>query len=300
MFGHSIKDWILAIRPWSFPASLTPVVATLGLLFWRNSVDSMDCNWVNGFLAALGMVIFQASANLISDYFDFQRGVDREDTFGSPNLTHGLFTPREILFYGAFVLALGAVLGLFLVWRTDVRLFYFGACGIVFVLLYPFFKFRALGDAVIFVSFSILPILGTTFVVTGAIDTKNLVLAIPIGLITVAILHANNWRDIRTDARARIKTFSMLIGSPASAFLYVFELLFPFIWLGAAAIVFHGIPVWCLLSLLALPLAIRAVRTAVTRTDDCASICDLDVQTAQLQLVFGLTLSTSFLVAAWV
>jgi 1,4-dihydroxy-2-naphthoate octaprenyltransferase len=188
---------------------------------------------------------------------------------------------------------------LFLVWRTDVRLLYFGACGILFVLLYPFFKFRALGDAVIFVAFSILPILATTFVVTGEIDAKNLVLAIPIGLITVAILHANNWRDIHTDARARIKTFSMLIGSPASAILYVFELLFPFIWLGAA-IVLHGIPVWALLSLLALPLAIKAVRTAVTRADDCAAICDLDVQTAQLQLVFGLTLSTSFLVAAWV
>ncbi|MBR6437214.1 MAG: hypothetical protein IKS45_11965, partial [Thermoguttaceae bacterium] len=60
------------------------------------------------------------------------------------------------------------------------------------------------------------------------------------------------------------------------------------------------IPVWCLLSLLALPLAIRAVKTAVTRVDDCAAISSLDVQTAQLQLVFGLTLSMSFLVAAWV
>ena len=43
MFGHPIKDWLLAIRPWSFPASLTPVVATLGLLYWRSSVEPMDC-----------------------------------------------------------------------------------------------------------------------------------------------------------------------------------------------------------------------------------------------------------------
>ena len=300
MLGHTIKEWFFALRPWSFPASLTPVMATLGLLYWRSGAESISCNWLNGALAALGMVIFQAGANLISDYYDFKYLVDRKGGYGSRNLTDNLFTPVEILRYGFVVLSLGCILGLILLLRTDARLLYLGAAGICIALLYSFFKFNALGDVVIFIAFSILPILGTTFVVTGSFDSRNLILAIPIGLITVAILHANNWRDIGADSQANIKTLSTLIGSKASEILYIFEILFPFIWLGGAALAFNSIPTWCLLALASAPLAFKAVSVAVNRADDTAAICDLDVQTAQLQLVFGLTLTTSFLIAAWV
>lgn len=30
---HSFKDWMIAVRPWSFPASAMPVAVTLGYLF---------------------------------------------------------------------------------------------------------------------------------------------------------------------------------------------------------------------------------------------------------------------------
>ena len=31
MKKHSLKDWMIAVRPWSFPASSMPVVVTLAL-----------------------------------------------------------------------------------------------------------------------------------------------------------------------------------------------------------------------------------------------------------------------------
>ena len=34
MKKHSFKDWMIAVRPWSFPASAMPVVVTLAYLFW--------------------------------------------------------------------------------------------------------------------------------------------------------------------------------------------------------------------------------------------------------------------------
>ena len=33
---HSLKDWMIAIRPWSFPASAMPVIVTLAYLFWQD------------------------------------------------------------------------------------------------------------------------------------------------------------------------------------------------------------------------------------------------------------------------
>ena len=34
MKKHSLKDWMIAVRPWSFPASSMPVVVTLAYLYW--------------------------------------------------------------------------------------------------------------------------------------------------------------------------------------------------------------------------------------------------------------------------
>ena len=44
MKKHSLKDWMIAVRPWSFPASSMPVVVTLAYLYWMRQ----DINWVNG------------------------------------------------------------------------------------------------------------------------------------------------------------------------------------------------------------------------------------------------------------
>ena len=41
---HAIKDWIIATRPWSFPASAMPVLVTLGYLFWSGA----PLNWAVG------------------------------------------------------------------------------------------------------------------------------------------------------------------------------------------------------------------------------------------------------------
>ena len=34
MNKHSFKSWLLATRPWSFPASGMPILVTLAYLFW--------------------------------------------------------------------------------------------------------------------------------------------------------------------------------------------------------------------------------------------------------------------------
>ena len=39
--NHSLKDWILATRPWSFPASAMPVMVTVAWLWSRG----FDVNW---------------------------------------------------------------------------------------------------------------------------------------------------------------------------------------------------------------------------------------------------------------
>ena len=162
MKKHSLKDWMIAVRPWSFPASSMPVVVTLAYLYWMQQ----DINWVNGIWALLNIIVFHAAGNTWSDYFDYKHKVDARDTFGAKTLTDGMFTPREIYRLSMALLAVALVAGIGLLWRTGLPLLYIGIGGAACSLLYPPLKYRALGDVVIFLAYALLPTLGTCYVAT--------------------------------------------------------------------------------------------------------------------------------------
>lgn len=293
MKRHTFKDWLIAVRPWSFPASAMPVVVTLAYVYWTHQ----EVNWVNGIWALLNIVVFHAAGNTWSDYFDYKRGVDAKDTFGVKTLTDGMFTPKEIYRLSLALLLVALVAGLGLLLRTGLPLLYIGIGGAACSLLYPVLKYRALGDVVIFLAYALLPTLGTSYVATGAIHWDVLWTALPVGLITVAILHANNTRDIRTDTRAEIRTLAMKLGGKGSMYVYCAEILFPFGWIAGCAVA-GTFPLWSLLIVLALVPAIGNVRTVSQLAGKGeAAIAHLDEMTAKLQLLFSLLFALSFVIA---
>ena len=293
MKKHSMKDWVMAVRPWSFPASAMPVAVTLAYLWWMGQ----EVDWVNGIWALLTIVVFHAAGNTWSDYFDYRRKVDTKDSYCVQTLTEGLFEPREIFRLSLALLAVALVGGLGLLARTGWPLLYIGIGGAACALLYPPLKYRALGDVVIFIAYALLPMLGTAYVTTGIVNWSTLWLALPVGLITVAILHANNTRDIPTDRRAHIRTLAMALGGRVSVFLYAFEVLFPFGWIAGCAA--GGVlPWWTLLTLPAVGLAgsnVRQMRRFFTVGRE--GIVTVDERTAQLQLLFSVLLIVSFVIA---
>ena len=295
MGKHSFKDWMIAVRPWSFPASAMPVAVTLAYLYWMQH----DVNWVNGVWALLNIVVFHAAGNTWSDYFDYKHRVDREDTHGVKTLTGGMFQLQEIFRLSLSLLAVALVAGILLLLRTGLPLLYIGIGGALCTLLYPALKYRALGDVVIFMAYALLPMLGTAFVATGVIDWNTIWVALPVGLITVAILHANNTRDVQTDRRAGIHTLVMCLGRRASVGLYAFEVLFPFLWISYYAA--NGVlPAWSLLIWLALVPALQNTRSAVRSfKEGAAVIVRLDEKTAQFQLLFSLLLAVAFILAGY-
>lgn len=292
MVKHSLKDWFIATRPWSFPASLMPVLVTIAYLYWME----VEINIMYGVCALVGMLLFQAGGNTWSDYYDYKKGVDAADTFGAKILTDGLFAPKEIRSLGFILLSVAVVLGLWLVIRTGLPLLWIGLAGVVCALFYPFFKYHAWGDLLIFIAYAVLPAIGTSYVTTGMMRWDTIWVVVPVGLITVAILHVNNMRDIKTDTRARISTLAMKIGQKLSVALYTAELLVPFLWV-LVCIVMEYYPLWTLICYLVLPVSLKNVRTAWSfPKKGYKVILNLDERTAQLQLLFSMIFSLSFFI----
>ena len=291
---HSFKAWVLATRPWSFPASAMPVLVTLVYLGWCGyAID-----WMSGIWALLNIVVFHAAGNTWSDYFDYKRGVDREDAIGGMSIVSGEFQAVEIKRLAWCLLTVAVAAGIGLMLYAGLPVLYFGLAGCVLIMLYPWLKYHALGDLDIFLTYSVLPILGTSFVATGYLHKEVLWLMLPIGLITVGILHVNNSRDIEQDTRAGIKTFAMLIGKRASVVFYIAELMLPFVAILVAAIC-GAMPWWSLVVVIALKPALENCRAMLRfPTEGMKALIGIDEKTAQLQLMFSLLLSVSLFVAA--
>lgn len=296
MAKHSLREWIIATRPWSFSASSMSVVCTLAWL-WSSSYE---VRWLPGVLAVLTLVLMQAASNVWSDIFDYRRGVDAKDTFGSRTIVDGHFTCDEMRQLTAVLETAIVVLGALLIVLTDLTTLYIGLVGLLATLLYPYLKFHALGDLAVLMCYGFLPILGTTYVATGAFVWQALWLFPPVGVLTLAILHANNVRDIATDRRAGIRTFAMLTGARVGVWLYVGEIALPFGWLTGCVV--SGIfSWWQLLPMLVLPLAILNVRTILSeRHGEWQKSTLLDEKTAQLHLLFCLLLVVSFIAQTFV
>lgn len=293
--NHSFKSWLFATRPWSFPASAMPVAVTLAFLLWKGC----QVDWLVGLWTLVTVVVFHAAGNTWSDYLDFKKGVDTDDTVGGVSMTSGEFAPEEIKRLSICLFAVAVVSGLAIMMCTGLPTLYLGLAGAVLALFYPQLKYHALGDADIFMTYSLLPIIGTSYVATGTFVDDVLWLVLPIGLITVGILHINNTRDIEHDKRAGIRTFAMTIGKRTSSILYCFEVLLPFLWV-TGCVVYGSLPLWSLMTLIALKPAVDNSRKALAFPNDgMQAVVGVDEATAKLQLMFSLLLTISLFVSHW-
>ena len=308
--NRTLKDWFIALRPWSFSTSAIPIIATLAFVFFSSNHSSepdpcfLTPDYLNGFLSLLLIILLHCGGNLISDYYDH---INKVDLPGCPNgvywIASGQFKPREILIYGYSLLALGAIVGILILFRSSIDVLWIGVLGIALPLAYPWLKAHALGDIDILLSFAILPAVGTYYVMTGNYSSNIVFLCLPYGLLTVSILHANNTRDRANDQRAGLLTLPLIMGWQRSRQLYMAYLIVPY-FLVALIICTYATQtpgIFCLLlTLLTLPIAIRNIRAMMqAKNEDSQDIGALDQMSAQLQLTFGLSYSLGFVLAAF-
>ena len=297
MKKHSFKEWFAVTRYWSFPVSTMPVLVSFAYVFSKGLLPSGVMPWVLFVLCLLGVVLLHSAGNVLSDYFDYKSGVDNENAFAVPNLVFHHFEPVEYLTFSIILFIAGATVGAVIAILSGPGLWIIGIVGVLLTALYSFFKFHALGDADIFVIFGMLTVLGTAYAVTGEMHWEALLLSIPVGIITVSVLHANNTFDTESDKAAGIKTFAMLIGGKASSVLYAIYMVIPFVCIIAyvASGFLHPMALLCLVA--AIP-AWKNFKQACTYDKvGIQAMSGLDQASAKLQLAFSVLLAAGLFIS---
>lgn len=295
-----LKNWIIVAHPWAFPASASPALVTISYVFYlykRGEVS--EVNWTYGVLALLGAVIFHMAGNLIGDYQDYVNGVDTKEKTGPRRLiVEGIFKPKTVLYYGYAVLFIGILLGTYLLLNTGLPLLFIGIVGIIGSVFYYKFKYIALGDLIIFICYGWSIALGVAYAMTGELLWQSLLVITPVGLLIVAILHANNTRDMLQDKDAGIRTQAMNMGLEGAQIAYQTMLLVTYI-LVAIMVMIQMLDTWVFLVLLSFPLTIKNLKLMKRAImDDLGIIRFLDTHTARLVLIFSLLMVAGNIIAA--
>lgn len=301
------KRWLIATRPFSFPASVMPVLFGTAL---AATVGGAAFQPIPFALALLAMVCLHAGANILGDISDFRRGLDKVPTPVSGAIVRGLMTPKTALAGAVTLIAAGSLMGLILVIRTGPALLWIGIVGVaigVFYTLPPFaLKYRALGDFAVFLDFGILGALGAWTVQTHALSWVPALWAIPIGMLVIGILHANNWRDREGDRTGGFATVAALLGDTGSLRYYGFLVFGAIAFVPLALLVSRAaglgpaLPWASALVVLATPKALNLWSKALRRHNPAApfDFIALDGATAQFNIVFGLLYIAGILLGA--
>jgi 1,4-dihydroxy-2-naphthoate octaprenyltransferase len=318
-FGERARLWGVAVRAYSFPASIVPVLAGSAFAAYEMSrlqaqaavpgIVGLQFNWLGFVLALVAGVLYHTGCNLINDYYDHKKGVDREGTFGGSGvLVAGTMTPAQIMQGAIVTLALGTLLGLVLAWqlhRIGVPfgwpLLAVGAAGLIGAIWYTSgnvgAKYVALGSPLVFIMMGIGYVVGAYLVQMGGLANWGAAVAVslPVGFLVAAILQANDVRDIVDDRAAGIRTIATQLGPTGARAYYSFLLFAPYVTVVLLAL--FGVTPWTALApLLTLPLALPLHKLFWTVRDERSDKLMPSVEgTAKLHMAFGLLFSIGIL-----
>ncbi len=254
-----LKVWFAETRPQFLLLSV--VLAFLGTcLAWYDGYFHLGY----ALLAFFGLLLCHISVNVLNDYFDYRSGLDLEVkrtpfSGGSGILPAALLKPKQVLWFGLVSFLLAVPIGVYFVLDRGWLLLPLLVVGALCAFLYtPVLTRLGFPEWAPGVGFGTLPVLGAYFVQTTFYTAPAFIAAIPSGLLVHNLLLLNEFPDVEADRKAGRKTTPIAIGKPKAWMVYSALTLLVYLWI-IGWVAARQMPIFSLIALLTLPLAIKAI-----------------------------------------
>ena len=206
----------------------------------------------------------------------------------------GAASARHVKIAAYLALSSAAVFGLILSLQTTLWFIAIGALAIAAAWGYTGWKnpygYFGFGELAVFVFFGLVATMGTYFAQTGTLTFDSLLVAIPMGSLSCALLAINNLRDRAADELVGKRTLAVRLGDSSARTAFISLLL-----LSHLSVIFLFKP-WTLLTLLLVPMTyslIKAIRSGAIG----GALIPLLGKTGKLQLRFAILLSLGLLLS---
>lgn len=265
-----IKDTWLAFRPFSLTLAIGSTI--LGVtcayrmdLLFKNNI-SLDI--INIALIVIAGILAQSGANLINDYFEGSFRYYRE----SKSKIKFLGVKRSyfdvyVFLMGISCFAIAALIGIYLIYITNIQMLFIGAIGIIGSYAYtgePFvYKTKGLGVPLSFLLMGPLMVYGSYFPFALEFSWYPIILSLPMSFLIPALMLSNEMRDFARDTRLSLGTLSVRIGASASKKLYLLLLSASYIFT-LVYVILDIFPIASLIVFITIPSAIKAYKSVIS------------------------------------
>jgi len=259
------------------------------------------------FMTALGVAGLHTGGNLINDYYD-SFGSDPLNQYATPFsggsrvIQNGELSAEAVRNLAYICLGVGSLAGLILVSSGRPWVALLGLFGLAAAYLYSAapvqLMSKGLGEMTIFLAFGPMLTLGAYYAITGQIATVGFYLGLPLAFLITAILWINEFPDLEADRAAAKEHLVVRLGLDRSRQVYAGLMLAPFISLPILMALFR-LPGHLFAGLVALPVAVSAVRQAWQTDPTDEEFIAIQALTIKTHFLLGLALTLAFLYAAW-
>ena len=172
-------------------------------------------------LCTIALLLAHGTNNLLNDWTDHRKGVDRDNYFrtqyGPHPLESGLMTSRGLLTYAAASGGLALAIGAYLVAVRGPLALALLAAGAFFVLFYTYpLKYIGLGEVAVLIVWGPLMIGGTYFITTGVWDSTVALAGLPYALGATGVIFGKHVDKFGEDRVKGIHTLPVIIGERAA------------------------------------------------------------------------------------
>ncbi len=272
-----MKNLKLILGPMRLPfVILAPACALVGLgtaLYTQGSV-----NWLYFALVLVGAVAAHISVNAFNEYYDFKTGLDARTQKTPFSGGSGTLQAHPELAQAALATALVAfgitgLIGLFFVRAWGWELIPLGVIGLF--LLYGYTVWMARNPVLCLLApglgFGTLMVLGANYALTGEYSWVAFVASlIPFFLVSDLLL-LNQFPDVEADQSIGRRHYPILIGRKASGYIYIAFLLATYATI-VLGVIFGLLPVFALLGLLTLVLAVPVIRNVLKNSENVPAL----------------------------
>jgi len=231
----------------------------------------------------------QVGVNYANDYSDGVRGTDDKRVGPMRLVASGLVEAKSVKRAAFCCFGGAALIGLYLSAVTSWWLVLVGGSAIMAAWGYTGgpkpYGYHGLGELFVFIFFGLVASVGTTYLQDEQISVLAVGVAVPVGLLAVALLVTNNLRDLPRDAIAGKRTLAVRMGDRPTRALYVVVIVMAFLSLPYLSLLRPG----ALLAFVAVPLAVAPLRSVIKGASGQELIPVLGA-TGKLQMAYGASL----------
>jgi 1,4-dihydroxy-2-naphthoate polyprenyltransferase len=263
-----LLTWLKAARAPFLVVSFLPALLG-GIVAASNGSINMGVFIV----AVIGIVMAHSAADFIDDYFDYKKGNlgNKVLQFHDSPLIGQQVTLNQVLIATAICLVIAGAAGIYVLMQAGAVVLLLVAVGAFIVFFYTspplMLNYRGLGETMLFLAFGPMIVVGVDMVLTGRFGWEALLLSIVPGVFTMNVGVVSNTFDYLDDIKSGKRTISVRFGQPTTVKLIAIGSIIAYLCV-ILGVAFQLLPIWTLLVLLTIPLAVDTVRNVNRFTDE--------------------------------